>query len=75
MIDKYKDELLQSFLDNYCRIYLIDLEEDSIVKISEKPVTSRISMMLSLTWMSFMLPWRFMVFCALSSTRSPAEEM
>ena len=32
MIDKYKDELLQSFLDNYCRIYLIDLEEDSIVK-------------------------------------------
>ena len=35
MIDKYKDELLQSFLDNYCRIYLIDLEEDSIVKISE----------------------------------------
>ena len=35
MIDKYKDELLQSFLDNYSRIYLIDLEKDSIVKILE----------------------------------------
>ena len=35
MIDKYKDELLQSFLDNYCRVYLIDLEKDSIVKIME----------------------------------------
>lgn len=35
MIDKYKDELLQSFLDNYCRIYLIDLEKDTIVKILE----------------------------------------
>ena len=35
MILHYKDELLQSFLDNYSRIYLIDLEEDSIVKISE----------------------------------------
>ena len=35
MIDKYQDELLQSFLDNYCRIYLIDLEKDSIVKIME----------------------------------------
>ena len=35
MIDKYKDELLQSFLDNYCRIYLIDLEQDSIVTILE----------------------------------------
>ena len=35
MIDKYQDELLKSFLDNYCRIYLIDLEKDSIVKIME----------------------------------------
>ena len=35
VIDKYKDELLQSFLDNYCRIYLIDLEKDTIVKILE----------------------------------------
>ena len=35
MIDKYKDELLQSFLDNYCRVYLIDLENDTIIKILE----------------------------------------
>ena len=35
MIDKYRDELLQSFLDNYSRIYLIDLEKDTIVKIQE----------------------------------------
>ncbi len=35
MIDKYKDELLCSFLDSYCRIYLIDLEKDTIVKILE----------------------------------------
>ena len=35
MIDKYKDELLQSFMDNYSRIYLIDLEKDTIVKILE----------------------------------------
>lgn len=35
MIDKYKDELLQSFLDNYSRVYLIDLEKDTIVKIQE----------------------------------------
>ncbi len=35
MIDKYKDELLRSFLDSYCRIYLIDLEKDTIVKILE----------------------------------------
>ena len=35
MIDKYRDELLKSFLDNYSRVYLIDLEEDTIVKIQE----------------------------------------
>ena len=35
MIDKYQDELLKSFLDNYCRVYLIDLEKDSIIKIME----------------------------------------
>ena len=35
MVDKYREELLRSFLDNYSRIYLIDLEKDSIVKISE----------------------------------------
>ena len=35
MIDRYKDELLQSFLDNYCRVYLIDLENDTIIKILE----------------------------------------
>ena len=33
MILHYKDELLQSFLDNYSRIYLIDLEKDTIEKI------------------------------------------
>ena len=33
MILRYKDELMQSFLDNYSRIYLIDLEKDSIEKI------------------------------------------
>ena len=35
MTDKFKDELLHSFLDNYSRIYLIDLEKDSIEKILE----------------------------------------
>lgn len=35
MIDKYRDELLKSFLDNYSRVYLIDLEKDTIVKIQE----------------------------------------
>ena len=33
MILHYKDELLQSFLDAYSRIYLIDLEKDTIEKI------------------------------------------
>lgn len=36
MIDSYKDMLLKSFLDNYSRIYLIDLENDTIVKILEE---------------------------------------
>ena len=35
MIEKYRDEILQSFLENYYRIYLIDLEKDTIVKIHE----------------------------------------
>ena len=35
MIEKYKDEILQSFLENYNRIYLVDLEEDTIVKVHE----------------------------------------
>ena len=35
MIEKYKDEILQSFLGNYNRIYLVDLEEDTIVKVHE----------------------------------------
>ena len=34
----------------------------SIVRISIKPVTSKISMTVSLTWVTFMLPWRFMIF-------------
>ena len=35
MIEKYRDEILKSFLDNYSRVYLIDLEKDTIVKIQE----------------------------------------
>ena len=35
MIEKYRDEILKSFLDNYSRVYLIDLENDTIVKIHE----------------------------------------
>ena len=46
----------------------------SIVRISAKPVTSKISEMISFTWRSVMEPCRLIVFCAASSTRSPAEE-
>ena len=35
MIEKYRDEILQSFLEKYYRMYLIDLEKDTIVKIYE----------------------------------------
>lgn len=35
MIDQYKEKLLQSFLDNYSRVYIIDLEKDTIVRILE----------------------------------------
>ena len=35
MIERYKDEILQSFLENFSRIYLIDLEKDTIVKVHE----------------------------------------
>ena len=47
----------------------------SIVRMSEKPVTSKISMIVSLTWTTFISPCLFMIFWAESSTRSPAEEM
>ena len=47
----------------------------SIVRMSEKPVTSKISIIVSLTWTTFISPCLFMVFWAESSTRSPAEEM
>ena len=35
MIEKYKDEILESFLENYNRIYLVDLDRDTIVKVHE----------------------------------------
>ena len=35
MIEQYKEMLLQSFLQEYSRIYLIDLEQDTIEKIME----------------------------------------
>ena len=35
MIEQYKEILLQSFLQEYSRIYLIDLEQDTIEKIME----------------------------------------
>ena len=47
----------------------------SMVKMSEKPVTSKISMMVWLTWTTFICPCLFMIFCPESRTRSPAEEM
>ena len=47
----------------------------SMVRMSEKPVTSKISMMGSPTWVSFIVPCRLMIFWVASSTRSPAEEI
>ncbi len=47
----------------------------SMVRMSTKPVTSKTSIMVSLTWVIFMLPCLFITFWVLSSTRSPAEEM
>ena len=47
----------------------------SMVRIPVNPVTSKISMMTSLTWTIFMLPCLFITFCAERSTRRPAEEM
>ena len=35
MIEQYKEILLQSFLQEYSRIYLLDLEQDTIEKIME----------------------------------------
>ena len=35
MIEQYKELFLKSFLDNYIRVYIIDLEKDTIVKILE----------------------------------------
>ena len=35
MIEQYKEMLLQSFLQEYSRIYLLDLEQDTIEKIME----------------------------------------
>ena len=35
MTSDYKNELLGSFLENYSRIYLIDLEKDTIETIME----------------------------------------
>ena len=44
-----------------------------MVKISEKPVTSKISRIISLAWVTFMVPCLFMAFWADSSTASPAD--
>ena len=47
---------------------------DSIVRISANPVTSKISMIVSFTFMTFMLPCLFIRFCAPRRTRSPEAE-
>ena len=47
----------------------------SMVRMSVNPVTSKISMMVSPTWVTVMPPFWPIFFCAASSTRSPAEEM
>lgn len=47
----------------------------SMFRMSAKPVTSKISMIISLAWITFMVPCLFMVFWADRSTRKPAEEM
>ncbi len=47
----------------------------SMFMMSTKPVTSKISMISGLTWVTTMLPFLFMVFWADSRTRRPAEEI
>ena len=46
-----------------------------MLRKSLKPVISKISITIWLTWRTAMDPCLFMAFCALSSTLSPAEEM
>ena len=53
----------------------ISVVDYSMVRISEKPVTSKISRIISLAFFTFMVPCRFMVFWALNSIRRPAEEI
>ena len=47
----------------------------SIVRISEKPVTSNTSFITSFTFFMIMLPCLFIIFWAARRTRSPAEDM
>lgn len=58
-------------------VHLPSLQQEHfyfMVKISAKPVTSNISMIVSFTFLITMLPCLFITFCAASKTRSPAEE-
>lgn len=47
----------------------------SMVRMSVNPVTSKISMIVSPTWVTVMPPFLLIFFWAASSTRRPAEEM
>ena len=47
----------------------------SIFRISTKPVTSKISIIFSFTFLTTMFPCLFITFCAERRTRSPAEDM
>ena len=47
----------------------------SMLRISTNPVTSNISITVSLAPVTVILPCLFIVFCAVSSTRSPADEI
>ena len=49
--------------------------DQMIVRISEKPVTSKISLTAALTFLMHIDPCLFIIFCAARRTRRPADEM
>ena len=53
MIEQYKEMLLQSFLQEYSRIYLIDLEQDTIEKIMEADDVQEKDPVLTLSYSEF----------------------
>ena len=46
-----------------------------MVRMSQKPVTSKISLISELAFFTTMVPCLFIIFWAMSKMRSPAEEM